>query len=163
LLHPDATPRQLAATATAGLTTLLLSALCARRWFPVTLASPPGRRPVAILLLGSSLAALIWSDSPIPLLLTLAVITGFIARWSLFALEVRDIRISDELRIGLPTLATRTRLIITWLTGALIPALVLLGIWTKPLLISAFLLTFFNQWTATCEGILARNHEKNRL
>jgi hypothetical protein len=108
------------------------------------------RRQLSVILIGSSLAALLWSAQEIPWI-TLPIVLGFVARWVLYGLEVSDIRLCDRRKIGLPPLAARIRLWITLVTGALIPGLVLLEVSAPPLLLFSFFLTCFGQWSAICE------------
>src|SRR5690606_21737054 len=85
------------------------------------------RRPLACLLLGSSLAAIPWKSQNLALF-PVILATGFVSRWWLYALETRDLVIADRRKIALPCLATRYRRAITWITGAVIPLLVVSGL-----------------------------------
>jgi hypothetical protein len=108
------------------------------------------RRFLAVILIGSSLAAFIWSLQQIPEVI-FPIVIGFIARWIIYLLELQDIRVCDRRKVGLPPLTARLRLWITVSTGFVIPALVLLQLPGPPLLLLSFLLTSFAQWSATCE------------
>lgn len=116
---------------------------------------PPGRRALACLLLGASLAAIPWKQQNLPLAGTV-ISTGFGIRWLLFALETLDLRKADRHRQPLPCAATRIRRACTLVTGALIPLLLLAGFPCPPLLWISFILTLFCQWTVggeTCHAL----------
>lgn len=108
------------------------------------------RRQLSVTLIGSSLVAFLWSTQKIPWIV-FPIVLGFLSRWILYILEVRDIHLCDLRKIGLPPLATRIRLWITLITGALIPTLVLLEFPAPPFLLLSFFLTCFTQWSAICE------------
>ncbi len=113
------------------------------------------RRPLSCLLLGSSLIAIPWKVQGLPFF-PAALALGFASRWWLYALETRDLVVADRQRLALPCLATRYRRIITWITGALIPLLVISDLPAFPLLFLSFVLTVFSQWTVAGEACLAR-------
>jgi hypothetical protein len=108
------------------------------------------RRCLSCLLLGSSLLAVPWNFQELPCF-PWAIAVGFGSRWLLYGLESLDLRIADRGREPLPCLATRLRRIVTWVTGALIPILVISGLPGVPLLSLSFFLTLFAQWTAAGE------------
>ena len=108
------------------------------------------RRLLACILLGSSLAAIPWQAQEL-VLFPAAAGGGFVSRWWLYLLETRDLIEADRRRLALPCLATRLRRSITWITGALIPSLLLAGLPGVPLLGLSFALTVFSQWTTSCE------------
>ena len=111
---------------------------------------PVFRRLLSCILLGSSLAAIPWSAQNL-VLFPAAAGAGFITRWWLYLLETRDLIRADRQKQALPCLATRLRRSITWITGALIPLLLLTGLPAAPLLVLSCVLTLFNQWTVGCE------------
>lgn len=113
------------------------------------------RRCLSCILLGSSLFAVPWNFQDLPCF-PWAVVSGFGARWLLYGFESLDLRAAAHGREPLPCLATRLRRAITWVTGALIPLLVLGGLPGFPLLTLSFLLTLFAQWTAAGELFHAR-------
>lgn len=108
------------------------------------------RRPLAVILMGSSLVAFLWSCQKIPGVI-FPITVGFLARWIIYLLEILDIRVCDRRKIGLPPLTARIRLWITLITGLVIPLLVLLRLPGPPLLLLSFILTSLAQWAATCE------------
>ena len=116
-----------------------------------TVATFPKRRIAAILLVGVSLAALVWYPH-FDLAEHAALIVGLLIRWGLFAGELREIREMDRNHAGLPSAAARMRLGITSVTGIVLPLLWMLhwgpAFW---LLLLSFLLTVFSQWTAMAE------------
>jgi hypothetical protein len=63
--------------------------------------------------------------------------------------------VADRQRLALPCLATRLRRAVTWVTGAVIPTLVLSGLPAIPLLFLSFGLTVFSQWTVAEEALWA--------
>jgi hypothetical protein len=93
-------------------------------------------------------------------ILPVALVAGLVLRWGLYLLETRDLVLADRRRLALPSLATRLRRGITWLTGALIPLLVFSGLPPVPLLTLSFALTAFNQWTVACELRMSELREK---
>lgn len=117
---------------------------------PTIKADPVFRRLLSCILLGSSLAAIPWNAQNLPLF-PVAAGAGFVTRWWLYLLETRDLIRADRQKQALPCLATRLRRSITWITGALIPLLVLTGLPAVPLLVLSCVLTLFNQWTVGCE------------
>lgn len=132
-----------------------LAALAAAAFLSMGLPTPrprtaPFRRLLSCLLLGGSLAAIPWSLQCFAFF-PVAVITGFVARWWHYLLETRDLRVADRQRLPLPCLATRLRRVITWITGALSPLLVLTGLPAPQLLSLSFLLTVFSQWSSAFE------------
>ena len=114
----------------------------------------PLRRLLSCLLLGSSLAALPWHAGAMPFF-PAVVGTGFVIRWWLYLLESRDLAVADRQRLALPCLATRLRRSVTWVTGAIIPALVFSDLPALPLLSLSFGLTVFSQWTVAEEALWA--------
>jgi hypothetical protein len=114
----------------------------------------PLRRLLACLLLGSSLVAIPWNLQSLPFF-PAALGIGFVSRWGLYALETRDLVVADRAHLALPCLATRLRRVLTWITGAAIPLLVLSGLPSGPLLVLSFGLTVFSQWTVVGERCLA--------
>lgn len=116
---------------------------------------PLARRLPACLLLGSSFAAIPWKQQGFPLA-ALVISLSLGLRWLLFALESLELRRADQRRLPLPCAATRIRRGCTMITGALIPALLLLGFPCLPLLWISFILTLFCQWTVggeTCHAL----------
>jgi hypothetical protein len=111
---------------------------------------PVFRRLLSCILIGSSLAAIPWHAQGLGLF-PVAAGAGFVARWWLYLLETRDLIVADRRRLALPCLATRLRRSITWITGAIIPLLVLAGLPGVPLLTLSFVLTAFSQWISACE------------
>jgi hypothetical protein len=164
LLIPAAPPSHAVPTLVAA----LIAAVCARSLAVRSFRPPPPvvchgrilRKPLSVILIGSSLVAVLWSSGGIPWL-ALPIALGFLSRWILYVLEIQDVRLCDLRKIGLPPLATRVRLWITLITGALIPALILLGAPASPLLLLSFVLTGFSQWSVTCE--LALNPTLTRI
>jgi hypothetical protein len=154
LMHPAISAIRTAPTLTAALIILVCG------WFldvrdlsltpPVVYHARAFRRPLAIMLIGSSLVAFLWSCQKIPGVI-IPIALGFLARWIIYLLEIQDIRICDRRKIGLPPLSARIRLRITLITGLVIPILVLLRLPGPPLLLLSFLLTYLAQWLATCE------------
>lgn len=108
------------------------------------------RRLLSCLLLGGSLAAVPWHAQGLKLF-PLAALTVFVARWWLYLLETRDLVAADQQKLALPCLATRIRRSITWITGLLIPLLLLTGLPGGPLLTLSFGLTVLIQWIAAFE------------
>jgi hypothetical protein len=108
------------------------------------------RRLLSCILIGSSLVAIPWHAQGLGLF-PLAAVAGFVVRWWLYLLETRDLIVADRRRLALPCLATRLRRSITWITGAVIPLLILAGLPGVPLLALSFGLTAFSQWTSACE------------
>jgi hypothetical protein len=105
---------------------------------------------LSCLLVGSSFAAIPWKMLGFPL--SIAVITiGFSIRWMLYAVETWELRIEDSRKAPMPCLATRIRRGITFISGALIPLLILAGLPIIPLLGLSFVLTALSQWSASCE------------
>lgn len=105
---------------------------------------------LSCLLLGSSLAAIPWKILGFPL--SIAIVTlGFFIRWLLFAVETWELRIEDLHKAPMPSLATRIRRGATYITGALIPLLLITGLPVVPLLGLSFILTALGQWSAACE------------
>lgn len=113
--------------------------------------APPGRRALACLLLGASLAAIPWKQQNLPLA-GAVIATGFGIRWLLYSLETLDLRKADQHRLPLPCAATRIRRACTLVAGALIPLLLLTGLPCLPLLWISFILTLFCQWTVGGEA-----------
>lgn len=114
------------------------------------MSRPVWQWSLSCLLVGSSFAAIPWKIFGFPL--SIAVITlGFSIRWMLYAVETWELRIEDSQKAPMPCLATRIRRGITFITGALIPLLILAGLPVVPLLILSFLLTALGQWSAACE------------
>jgi hypothetical protein len=108
------------------------------------------RRLLSSILLGSSLAAIPWHAQELKLF-PLAALAGFVARWWLYLLETRDLLEADRQRLALPCLATRIRRSITWVTGLVIPLLLLARLPGEPLLALSFALTVFIQWIGNFE------------
>jgi hypothetical protein len=134
-------------------TTLAMFAASAAAGGGVTRDGFQRHRVLPALLLGGSLVALLAAGRDVGLLRS-AVLAGSAARWTLFTLELREVKRCDSAGIGLPSAATRLRLAITWLTGALIPLLVWLDVWPHGLLVIALVLTVFSQLSAATEKIL---------
>jgi hypothetical protein len=111
---------------------------------------PIWHRLLSCLLLGSSLAAIPWKILGYPLAIAI-ISVGFSIRWILYATETWELRMEDARKAPSPCLATRIRRGITFITGALIPLLMLAGLPVIPLLILSFLLTAMCQWSAACE------------
>jgi fatty acid desaturase len=105
---------------------------------------------MSVLLLGASLAGLVWVGKPFAIV---PLLCGFILRWILYVDEVKEIRNLDRLKVGLPPASARIRLAITYITGAFIPLLVLKGVPPFIPLVIAFLLTALSQWSAACEQL----------
>ena len=112
-------------------------------------------RLVSALLLGSSLMAIVWKSQELPHALEIIVLS-FSIRWLLYIIESVNLRRADMQHQPLPSQATRIRRWITFVTGALIPGLILMGVANIPLLILSFSLTAFSQWAIACEGIYQR-------
>lgn len=115
------------------------------------------RHLLGCLLLGSSLAAALWR------ILGLGhtgwlIVTGMIVRWYLFGSETIHLHHEDRMKHPRPSSATQARRMITIVTGALIPLLLLAGVPPIPWLSISFLLTAFCQWTIARE----RCHEFDR-
>lgn len=116
---------------------------------------PLARRLPACLLLGASLAAIPWKQQGFPLA-AMIISLGLGLRWLLFAVESLELRRADHHRLPLPCAATRIRRGCTMITGAIIPALLVLGFPCLPLLWISFILTLFCQWTVggeTCHAL----------
>lgn len=107
-------------------------------------------RIASCLLLGSSLAAVFWKLQNLPHALEI-IIFSFFTRWLLFALETRDLFLADIHRNPLPSIATRVRRTITFITGGVIPVMILIGLEPIPLLILSFILTALSQWAINYE------------
>lgn len=125
------------------------------------------RRSLSSLLLGSSLLAVPWHSQGLPVF-SWAAAMGFGTRWLLYGLESLDLRAAELGREALPSLATRLRRIVTWVTGGAIPLLVISGLPGSPLLFLSFLLTLFAQWTVAGEhshaaAASSRAHESRIL
>jgi hypothetical protein len=112
-------------------------------------------RIISCMLLGTSLIAIFWKGQQLPHALEI-IILSFSIRWFLFIIETRNLRIADKQRQPLPSIATRIRRIITFITGAVIPAFILIGAPAIPLLILSFCLTAFAQWAIAYEVIHTR-------
>lgn len=83
---------------------------------------------------------------------SIAIITlSFSIRWMLYAVETWELRMEDLHKGPMPSLATRIRRGITFITGALIPLLIFTGLPVVPLLGFSFILTTLGQWSAACE------------
>jgi hypothetical protein len=124
-------------------------------WLP---GVPLARRLPACLLLGASLAAILWKQQDFPLA-AMVISLGFGLRWLLFALESLELHRADQRRLPLPCAATRIRRGCTMITGAFIPLLLLAGFPCLPLLWISFILTLFCQWTIGGESCHAlANH-----
>lgn len=109
-------------------------------------------RIISCLLLGTSLIAIFWKGQNLPHALEI-IILSFSIRWLLFIIETRNLRLADKQRQPLPSFATRIRRIITFVTGAVIPTFILIGLPAIPLLILSFCLTSFAQWAIAFETI----------
>lgn len=109
-------------------------------------------RIISCMLLGTSLIAIFWKGQNIPHALEI-IILSFSIRWLLFIIETRNLRLADRQRQPLPSFATRIRRIITFITGAVIPAFILIGLPAIPLLTLSFCLTAFAQWAIAFEVI----------
>ena len=112
-------------------------------------------RVISCLLLGTSLIVIFWKWHDLPHALEI-IILSFSIRWLLFIVETRNLRLADIQRKPLPSLATRIRRIITFITGAVIPVLILMGLPPIPLLTLSFCLTSFAQWALAYEAIYTR-------
>jgi hypothetical protein len=123
-------------------------------------STPLLRRLAGSLLLGGSLIAIPWAAQELPIL-PMALLAGSALRWGLYLLETRELILAERQRLALPSLSTRLRRGITWVTGALIPLLVFSGLQAVPLLILSFTLTAFNQWTVACELRLSELRTKS--
>jgi hypothetical protein len=108
-------------------------------------------RIISCLLLGSSLIAIFWKWQNLPHAFEI-IILSFSIRWLLFFVETWKLKIADQRREPLPSLATRIRRIITFITGAIIPGMILMGLPAIPLLSISFTLTAFSQWAIACES-----------
>jgi len=111
---------------------------------------PVWRWSLSCLLVGSSFAAIPWKLFGFPLSMSVIAL-GFSIRWMLYAVETWELRIEDTQKAPMPCLATRIRRGITFITGALIPLLILAGLPVVPLLILSFFLTAIGQWSVACE------------
>ena len=109
-------------------------------------------RVISCLLLGASLIAIFWKGQELPHALEI-IILSFCIRWLLFIIETRKLILADRQRQPLPSFATRIRRLITFITGAVIPVLILIGMPAVPLLAVSFLLTAFAQWAIAVEVI----------
>ncbi len=112
-------------------------------------------RLVACLLLACSFIAIFWKEWGLPHA-TGIILASFGLRWLLFLVEGWNIRIADLRRLPIPSQATRLRRSITFVTGGIIPLMILAGLPTVPLLAFSFGLTAFAQWVSTFEQILYR-------
>lgn len=108
------------------------------------------RRLLGGILLGSSLAAVLWKSLVIGNASWL-VVTGLCVRWYLFGTESIRLRREDRRKMERPSAATQTRRGITLITGLLIPIILLAGAPPLPWLWLSFLLTLFCQWTIAAE------------
>lgn len=107
-------------------------------------------RIIVCMLLGASLIAIFWKGQDLPHALEIIVLS-FCIRWLLFIIETRNLMLADRQRQPLPSFATRIRRIITFITGAVIPVLILIGLPAMPLLTLSFCLTAFAQWAIAVE------------
>jgi len=112
-------------------------------------------RIISCMLLGTSLIAIFWKGQDLPHALEI-IILSFSIRWFLFIIETRNLRLADRQRQPLPSFATRIRRLITFITGAVIPAFILSGSPPIPLLTLSFCLTSFAQWAIAFEVIHTR-------
>ncbi len=119
---------------------------------PISNYSHGFMRIISCMLLGSSLIAIFWKWQQLPHALEI-IILSFSIRWLLFVVETRNLRLADMQRQPLPSFATRIRRIITFITGAVIPAFILIGSPPIPLLTLSFCLTAFAQWAIAYEVI----------
>jgi hypothetical protein len=112
-------------------------------------------RIISCMLLGTSLIAIFWKGQNLPHALEI-IILSFSIRWLLFIIETRNLILADRQRQPLPSFATRIRRLITFITGAVIPAFILIGLPAIPLLTLSFCLTTFAQWAIAFEVIHTR-------
>lgn len=105
---------------------------------------------LSCMLLGSSLVAIFWKILGLPSSFYIIFI-GFAIRWILYIMETIKLRAEDLRRRPMPCLSTQIRRRITFVTGALIPLLLVAGSPAVPLLSISFVLTAFSQWSAACE------------
>ncbi len=113
-------------------------------------------RIISCMLLGTSLIAIFWKRQNLPHALEI-IILSFCIRWLLFIIETRNLILADRQRQPLPSYATRIRRLITFITGAVIPAFILIGSPAIPLLTLSFCLTAFAQWAIAFEVIHNRH------
>ena len=112
-------------------------------------------RIISCMLLGTSLIAIFWKGLNLPHALEI-IVMSFSIRWLLFIIETRNLILADRQRQPLPSFATRIRRLITFITGAVIPAFILIGLPAIPLLTLSFCLTTFAQWAIAFEVIHTR-------
>jgi hypothetical protein len=110
---------------------------------------------ISSLLLGASWLVIFWKWHRLEYSFIILVLS-FSLRWLLFFLETRSLKMADIQRLPLPSLATKTRRAITFVTGAVIPILIFVGLPAVPFLIFSFLLTAFSQWAIAYEELHSR-------
>lgn len=133
--------------------TIIISQVIAMDAEPQPAAPPFGfLRITSCLLLGTSLMAIFWKAHAFPHAFQIMV-SSFCIRWLLYFIETRELHRADHKREPLPSVATRIRRGITFITGGAIPALIFLGAPAVPSLSLSFILTALSQWAISCEAI----------
>jgi hypothetical protein len=115
-------------------------------------------RLISSLLLGASFLVIFWKWQHLEFSLAILILS-FSLRWLLYVVETRNLELADRQRLPLPSLATKTRRAITFVTGAVIPILIFAGMPAVPFLIVSFFLTAFSQWAIAYEELHRRGVE----
>jgi hypothetical protein len=115
-------------------------------------------RLISSLLLGASWVVIFWKWHHLEFSLAILILS-FSLRWLLYLVETRSLNLADKQRLPLPSLATKTRRAITFVTGAVIPIIIFAGMPAVPFLIFSFFLTAFSQWAIAYEDLHRRGVE----